>query len=102
MKALENMGLGLNWNAAAGSRHSQLHLFAGTPRDDANGSSAAVIFPGVIEKILHDQRCIFYLADNLEDARNVGFNPEVRRLRQRLEIVDPFVDQISKVDRLKP
>ena len=29
---------------------------SGAPRDDPNGSAAAVIFPGVIEEILHDQR----------------------------------------------
>ena len=102
MKALENIRLGLSRNAATGIRHSQLHLFSGTPRDDANGSSRRLYFRALSRRFCTTSCCIFYLADNFEGARNVGFDPQIRRLRQRLEIVDPFFDEMGKVDRLEP
>ena len=88
-------------DAAAGVGHAQLHLLAvRRARGDADGPAAAVIFARVIEKILHDQR-VYFVSPAICKSSGISVSTwRSARLRHRLEIVEPFLDQVREVDRV--
>src|SRR5262245_39133105 len=62
-----------------------------------NSPAHAIVFPCVLQKILHNKRCVAFLSSHKKPVREFLFNLHVRRVRQRAEIIQPFIDQLAKI-----
>src|SRR5437763_8672802 len=71
-------------------------FFAG---GDMNAAAGPVVLPRVLEQVLQDEGSISPLTGDEESFRQVRFHIEPERIRQRIQIVEPFFDELAQVDR---
>src|SRR5467141_2803133 len=96
MKPLENI-FGPR-NGATCVTDGQHDVVALALRADPDSSAGAIVLSSVLQKILYNKRCVAFLAGHKETARKFLFNLHIRRVRQRAKIIQPFIDQLAKID----
>src|SRR6187397_688322 len=64
----------------------QHDVSAVSARAHANSPARPIVFSCVLQKILHDKRCVAFFAGHEKSARKFLFNLHVRRIRQGTEI----------------
>src|SRR6266446_5220111 len=85
-------------NGAAGVTDGQHDVVVIALRADPDSSAGAIVLSSVLQEILYDKRCVTFLADHKKAARKFLFNLYIGRIRQRAKIVQPFIDELAKID----
>src|SRR6187200_183277 len=87
------------WNGTASVADLQHYVFAIATCADSNSSARTIVLSRVLQKILHDERGVTFLASHQKSAGKFLFNLHVRRFRQRAKIIQPFINQLTKIHR---
>ena len=82
---------------ATGVPDRQHDVAAVAMRADPNSSAGTIVLSRVLQKILHDERCVAFLASHKKAARKFLFNLHIGRIRQRAKIVQPFINELAKI-----
>ena len=90
MEALKNVFA--RWNRASGVADSQYDVAAVAMRADKNSSTGTIVFSCVLQKILHDERRVAFLAGHKKPARKFLFNLHIGRIWQRAKIIQPLLN----------
>src|SRR3977135_1548305 len=96
-EALEDEGLHLQRNRPASVADRQVNPTILLAPGDLNATPWAVVLASVLEEILQNQRSVTPLARDQERGRNLGFDLELERVRQRVQIVQPLFDELAQV-----
>src|SRR6266481_4950324 len=95
MESLKNVFA--RWNWAASVPDSQHDIAAVATRADPNSSAGTIVFSRVLQKVLHNERRVAFLARNKKPARKFLFNLHIGRIRQRAKIIQPFINELTKI-----
>ena len=71
------------------------------PSGDVNAATGAIVLPRVFEQVLQNQRSVTPFARNKERRGQVGLNVDLERIGQCLQVVQPFFDELTQVDRIE-
>ena len=96
MKPLENIFA--RCNHAACISHSQHNAAAVGRCAHADPTARPIILSRVLQEILHNQRCVPFFAGHKQPAWKFLLDLHVGRIGQRAKIVQPFIDELAKVD----
>ena len=84
-------------NRAASVPDSQHDVAAVAMRADPNSSAGTIVFSCVLQKILHDERRVAFLSGDKKPDRKFLFNLHIGRIRQRAKIIQPFINELTKI-----
>ncbi len=96
MKPLENIFAPRNGTTCV--TDGQHDVVALALRADPDSSAGAIVLSSVLQEILYDKRCVTFLAGHKKTAGKFLFNLYIGRIRQRAKIVQPFIDELAKID----
>src|SRR5215467_14535168 len=95
METFEDVFTRRNRTAIVSDR--QHDVSAVSTRAHANSPTRPIVFSCVLQKILYDKRRVAFLSSHEKSAWKFLFNLHVWRIRQRAEIIQPFIDQLAKI-----
>ena len=97
MEALEDVRLCSGWNRVPGVGHGEDHGIGRRLRGHAHQTGRAIIFSGVLEQVLQDDRGVAFLAGNVERGREIRLDLEIKGVRDRAEIVERRFDECGEI-----
>jgi hypothetical protein len=99
VEPLENVFARRTGNRMAGIADGQHHVIVFFSRGDADASAEAVVLARVLEQILHDQADVTPFTGDVQERRTIHLHLHVDLLGQRSEVIEPFIEQLAKIDR---
>ncbi len=98
VEALENVPLCGGGNSGTGVADGEFDEAGVQARGDTDASVGTVIFAGVLEEILENERGVAGLGGDEEREREIGFDGEAGSIGERAEIVHGGGDEVREID----
>src|SRR2546430_16260349 len=99
MEPLENVLLCSlrNWSSSVTDR--QHHFGVISPCRNSDAAARSIVLARVLQKILHNERGVALFAGNKYFGWKLLLDLDLRRVGQRVEVIDPFIDELAEIHR---
>src|SRR5919204_342917 len=101
MESLENVLLGRRCDRISGVSNRQYDLSAVLMCGYAEATASSIVLSRVLEKVFHDQRGVSFFTGDIYVRWKVLLDLHIERIRKRVEIVQPFVHQLTEIHWLR-
>src|SRR5438477_6083766 len=101
MKPLKNVFLCSARDGLTSVANYQSHLVVVLPSDNSNSASRSIVLSCVLQKVLHNQRCVPFFAGDEYFGWEFVFHCHIERVGKRPQIIKPFFDELAEIHRLR-